>query len=104
MPASVRIVQISVGVSGLEVVVAEDRDDGDFHRAHLTREHARFLRQPVVGEIAAQHEHVRALGHLGEQRLKDALRVLATVHVADSRHTDESGHGVPVSEIAMPSR
>ena len=35
-----------------------------------SREHARFLRQPVVGEIAAQHEHIRALGHPARTRVE----------------------------------
>ena len=49
------------GPGGAPVVVAQDGHGGDFDDGHFAREAARFLGEPVVGQIAADHEDVGAL-------------------------------------------
>ena len=70
---------------GLEVVVAEDRDDRNLdRRRELLDERARFLGEAVVGQVAAEREDVGRVVDLGKQRLKRARRGGATVS-ADRR-------------------
>ena len=78
-------------LSGLEVVIPEHGDDGDFRRREILREDARLFGQAVVGEIAAQHQHVGRLGDLAEQRLKASLRGLRVVDVAQRGEADDVG-------------
>ena len=65
------------------VVIAEHGDDGHLDgRRQLARENPRFVGQPVVGEVAAEHQDVGGAGDLGKQRLKSTLRVPRDVDVS----------------------
>jgi hypothetical protein len=57
----------------LEIVIAEDRRHRNAQRGQFLRQHSRFLRQAVVGQVARNHDHVSRLGNGGEERLEGAL-------------------------------
>jgi hypothetical protein len=71
----------------LVIVIPEDCDDRNLDCGReLTGEDARFVRQAVIGEIAAQRQHIRAAADLGEKGLESALRVPRDVNVANRGH------------------
>ena len=73
----------------LEIVVAQHADHRDVDRAQLPRQDLRLLGQAVIGQVAAQQQHVRRLGRLGQQRLQLALHRLGAMQVgqgADAHH------------------
>ena len=62
-------------LSTFVVVVAEHRDDGNLDGGRqLPRQNPRLFLEAVVGEIPADHQHIRSAVDLVEQRLKRALR------------------------------
>ena len=73
-----------------EVVVAEHRDRRNLHRrGELLDERARFVRETVVRQVAAEDEHVGRFGDLREERLQSSRRGrAAVVQVADRRDAD----------------
>ena len=75
----------------LDVVIAEHRGDRDAKR-QLAREHARFLGQPVVGQIAGEQQHLGRFGDAREQGLKRALRGLGAVQIAKRGDAHDSLH------------
>jgi hypothetical protein len=77
----------------LVVVVAEDRDDRDFEARKLPGQVARFGRLAVVGQIAAERQHVGIGGDPLEQRLEHARRRTAEVEVADGGDSETSTFG-----------
>ena len=61
------------------VMVSEHGDHRNFHRrGQLARQDPRLIRKAVVGEVAAQHQHVGGVADLAEQWLKRTLRVFET--------------------------
>ena len=78
-----------LGLVRLVVVVPEHGHDRDLHAGReVAREHARLLRQPVVGEVAGHDEDIRPVGDLAEERLQHPLGLLAVVHVAHGGDSD----------------
>src|SRR5688572_15687186 len=71
-------------VAALVIMIAEDGDDGNVHRGgQLSGENACLFRQPVVGEVATEDQDIRAGADLREHRVKDPLRRLRDVNIAD---------------------
>ena len=58
----------------------------------LSGQYVGFIGQAIVHQVAAQGDHVGALGHLGEERLQRALRRLGAVQVAYGRDTQQVSH------------
>jgi hypothetical protein len=54
----------------LEIVIAQNGDDGDLEDGEFANESARFFCETEVGQVAADDEHVGALVDLCEQRLQ----------------------------------
>jgi hypothetical protein len=91
-----------LGRAALVVVVAEHRDGREAQRAELLHQHARLLGGAVVGEVAAEEEHVGAFGHLGEDRGERAVRRLADVHVAHGGDADGGHEGCLAWAVRRP--
>jgi hypothetical protein len=71
-------------LAALVIVVSKHGDHRNLdRRRQLARQNARFLRQAVVGEIAAQHEHVGGGIDLAEYRLEGPLGRLRDMNIAE---------------------
>ncbi len=85
-----------VFTAGLEVVIAEHGDDGQLRGdGQLLDQELCLLGQAVVREVSAQHNYIRELIGLFEQRANQPAGILAAVNIADGRNSHEhsgSGH------------
>src|SRR3989442_933729 len=77
-----------LGLARFDVVVAEHGRDRHANPGQFFREDARFLRQPVVGEIPRNQHDVRGLGESGKKRLKCALRGPGAMQITQRGHTN----------------
>ena len=83
-----------VRITRFEVVVAEHGHHRDPHRLlERGRDDARLFRQPVVGDVAAENEHVRRGRRRREHRLQPRVPGARDVRVTDGRHADHVFHG-----------
>jgi hypothetical protein len=61
-------------LSAFVVVVPEHGNDWNLHRrAELASENARFVRQPVIGKVATQHQNIGVVADLREHLLELTL-------------------------------
>ena len=70
-------------------MVAQHGRDRHLQRRQFFREHLRFLRKAVVGEIAGEEEHVSGGGNLRKQRLERALRRFRAMQVRERGDADD---------------
>jgi hypothetical protein len=93
----------TLGRAGLVVVVAQHRDDGDRDRVQFVGQHARLLGGAVVGEVAAQQQHVGRLGGLGEEAAQVPAESLVTwMSPTAAKRTDGTG-GFPHGQMLPPA-
>ena len=74
-------------------MIAENGDDRHVDGGQLARQDARLIGKPVVGQVAGNQHEVGRFGNLRKERLKDALRGLRAVQIAERRHTHDARHG-----------
>ncbi len=76
---------------GLVVVIPEDGDDWNADRGERARQLPCLVRLAPIGQVAAQCEDVRRLGHLREQRLKGrSVAGAPEMDVGQRRHPDHT--------------
>ncbi len=69
-------------------MIAEDGDDRNPNNLlQVAGQRTRFFHQAVVGEIAANQQHVCGFGNLGQQRLSGPLRCLGVMQIGQGRHS-----------------
>src|ERR1700760_61146 len=83
-------------------MIAKNTDGGDPERGRdLPRQELRFLGKTVVGEIAAEQQHVRLGGCSSEKRLQAGLSRLLDVQVGNRGDAQSLFHLVP--SISIPA-
>ena len=77
------------GVAGLKIVIAQDGRGRHSKRPELFRQHASFVLQSVVREVAGDEQHIGRFPYAVEDRLEGALRRSRTVQVSQRGHADD---------------
>ena len=84
----------------LVIVIPQDGDDRRLHPLRdFLHQRRRLFDKTVVGQVAAEKQHVGLLGNLGEERLERPRRGLCAMQVADRRNP----HNVDFTRIGGDS-
>ena len=76
-------------------MIAEHADGWNSENRQFTDERARFLREPEVGQVAADHQNIGALIDLAQKRLQASWRrVAAVMKIADCRDANDALDGM----------
>lgn len=82
-----------VTLARFDVVVTENSDRRHTDRRQLARQHTRFVRESIIGQVAGNEQDVRGFGDFCKERLKRSLRCLGAMEIGDRGHAQHSGHG-----------
>jgi hypothetical protein len=82
------------------LVVSEHGQDRDLRRREVLDKEPRLVREPVVGDVPAQEQHVGPLPDLGEEGLHRSLRAGAVVDVAEGRDAEGVAGGRPAHHFS----